>query len=438
MSRSKKPFTVTRRKDSKTYQLSLNTSCGLPERVCNEWKRKSFQLLPEELANHRQPKTKPAAETAVYALIQCLKKKIDEGGSARRATTDDITVGAWIEKFTTIETSPRTGFNAAGNRPYSLNTLDSYKSYFYCHIKDDPICQLKMAEIEEEDVLEYVTRLSIKKFTRKKGTMGGSRTFSAVIVFMQLTFNEYQRKSKRWFNPFQYMKAPKSNRQSWDALTEDEVVKLFKPGVLLDLLDLCLCASMFLSGLRRGEIPALRPEFLDWHTPKIRVSNAWQRLDKKDKVLGPTKGKKTRDAPFDPILQEAIKKLWAENGQYEYVFTVKRKNGTLKTVGPALVQKRFKKWLARAGIELKGRRIVPHSSRHSLASMLEERGVSLRYIQDLLGHSDFKTTKIYLHSSEKTIKDIGGKISKAMKQISEEKIKMVKYQRRWSRNRKKR
>jgi site-specific recombinase XerD len=44
---------------------------------------------------------------------------------------------------------------------------------------------------------------------------------------------------------------------------------------------------------------------------------------------------------------------------------------------------------------------------------LEARGVSLRYIQELLGHSDLKTTKIYLHSTEKTIRDIGMKITEA-------------------------
>jgi site-specific recombinase XerD len=41
--------------------------------------------------------------------------------------------------------------------------------------------------------------------------------------------------------------------------------------------------------------------------------------------------------------------------------------------------------------------------------------VSLRYIQELLGHSDLKTTKIYLHSTDKTIRDIGRKIEDARK-----------------------
>jgi site-specific recombinase XerD len=56
---------------------------------------------------------------------------------------------------------------------------------------------------------------------------------------------------------------------------------------------------------------------------------------------------------------------------------------------------------------------VPHSSRHSLASILEDHNVPLRYIQDLLGHVDLKTTKGYLHYTDKTIRDIGSKITQA-------------------------
>ena len=423
MSRSKKPFLIPRRTDSKTYQITLNESCGLPPQVCNDWKRRSFQELPKELANHRQPKTKPAAEAAAFALIQHLKSKLEEEGSASRNPVSEITVGEWIKKFTAIETSPRTGINASRNRPYSLNTIDAYYCYYNCHIKDDPICKLKMSEVEEEDILEYVTRLSVKRFIKKKGgkvidggEIGGSRTFANVLSFMRTTFKEYQKKAKRWFNPFQYIDAPNNNKKPWDALTEDEVLKLFELGVLTETMERAVCAVMFLSGLRRGEIYALRPEDLDWKTPKIMVCRAWQRFNQKGKKLGPTKGKKIRHAPFDPILQQAIRKLWEENGQHEYVFS--HKNG--KSIGTCWLKRHFPKWLERAGIELKGRRIVPHSSRHSLASLLEARGVPLRYIQDLLGHSDLETTKIYLHSTEKTIREIGSKISEVMEQETQE------------------
>jgi len=421
MARIGESFIVKKRGNS--FQFTINETCGLPRRVCDEWQRKGFKALPDELSIYRNPQTKPEAKANVRTLIAFLKKKQEEG-SAKRVIINDITVGEWLEKFTHIETSPRTGINATKNRPYSIDTLDGYRCLFTCHIKDDPITGIKMAEIEEEDILEYMTRLSLKKKIvggkKKRETdipLGGTRTFAGVVSFIKTAFDIYQKKNRRWFNPFLSMEEiPRYKSGKRDALPEDEVLKLFEPGVLNTTMELAVCAVMFLSGLRRAEVFALKPCDLDWDTPKIMVRHAWQCFDHVYKKLGPPKGKKERDAPFDPVLQEAIRKLWKENGQHEYVFS--RADGS--TPGSSWISLNFKKWLKRAGIVLRGRNIVPHSSRHSLASLLEKRGVPLRYIQELLGHADLETTKIYLINTSETIREVGMKISEAMGQINQE------------------
>ena len=416
MPRAKKPFVISQRKDSETFFVTINRTSGLPQRVCDEWNRKSFMNFPHRLFEYVNPKSEPVAEAGAVALIAFLKENLG-------IATVDITVGEWLEKFTAIETSPRTGINASKNRPYSVGSLGNYKSYFNTHIKGDPLTLLKMADVEEGDILAFNTRMSLKKL--KNGlVMGGTRTYKGVLGFVRMAFNNYRRRNKGWINPFIDIDRPVYKSKSWDALSEGEMLRLFNPGTLKTPMELAVCSILFLSGLRRSEISALRPEDLDWNAQKIIVRTAWQGNGKKNRVLGPPKSKRERNAPFVPYLQEAIKKLWAENGRHEFVFSWK--DG--RRLGPQWIINNFYKWLDRANIEAGSRRLAPHSSRHSLASMLEERKVPIRYIQEILGHSDSnsgfginRTTQIYLHTPDKMIQDVG-KIITAFLESGEEAV----------------
>ncbi|MDR3338238.1 MAG: site-specific integrase [Treponema sp.] len=182
--------------------------------------------------------------------------------------------------------------------------------------------------------------------------------------------------------------------------------KLFEPGIISDALDRALAADMLWAGLRRGEIYGLKPEDLNWKIPRIIIRNAWQRYDSpKARSLGDPKWHKVREIPFPVQLQTAIKELWEANGEHEFVFTDKEG----KLPGANNCRRWLPRWIKAAGIDLGGRDIVPYGSRHSLVSALEK-DEAPRQIQEMLGHSDWKTTRRYLHDTAGHINKMGRKI----------------------------
>ena len=64
------------------------------------------------------------------------------------------------------------------------------------------------------------------------------------------------------------------------------------------------------------------------------------------------------------------------------------------------LQKAVKLAVDRVGIT---KRVSCHTFRHSFATHMLENGVNLRVVQELMGHADVKTTKIYTHVMEKDI-----------------------------------
>ncbi|GAA0853585.1 tyrosine-type recombinase/integrase [Streptosporangium amethystogenes subsp. fukuiense] len=62
----------------------------------------------------------------------------------------------------------------------------------------------------------------------------------------------------------------------------------------------------------------------------------------------------------------------------------------------------------------KPERVTPHTLRHTFATLAEERGSSVREIQDALGHESTATTEIYLHAPKRLESDPSVKVAKVL------------------------
>ena len=111
------------------------------------------------------------------------------------------------------------------------------------------------------------------------------------------------------------------------------------------------------------------------------------------------KGNKDRVTIFSEKLKNKIISMVAGREGDEYVFASER-GGKLTERTAQLV---FQRALQKAGIK---KSATFHSLRHSFATHLLENGTDVRYVQELLGHQNIRTTQIYTQVTNPSLKRI--------------------------------
>lgn len=136
------------------------------------------------------------------------------------------------------------------------------------------------------------------------------------------------------------------------------------------------------AGLRVSEVANLRVQDLDFEALRIHISNS--------------KGAKDRISFLPATLVNPLKNLIAGKNSTDYVFESNR-GGKLSLRS---LQKIFEKALETSNIQ---KHATFHSLRHSFATHLLEDGIDIRYIQELLGHTNIRTTQRYTKVSRTSI-----------------------------------
>ena len=248
-----------------------------------------------------------------------------------------------------------------------------------------------VASVTLTDVYGYMSYLSRDRATHRNSdstNYGLSAAARARKVAAIRSFYKYLTSKAKLMkeNPMQDLDSPRLKKALPRYLDLDESVDLLNSVDGKNAArDYCILTLFLNCGLRISELVGLN--ITDVRGDQLRV-------------LG--KGNKERIVPLGEYAKEYLEKyldvryqlLKKKNGNYEELF--------LNNHGKPITRNGFN-FLLNNILKEKGinKEITPHTLRHSFATHMLDNGADLRTIQELLGHSDIVTTRIYTHVSKK-------------------------------------
>lgn len=244
---------------------------------------------------------------------------------------------------------------------------------------------ISFLEEEKLSVFKQIDKEVIQNFMDKRATKG----------IAQKTKREERRVLRKFFiwaveqhycndNPAEKIVVPKIQKKNPRYFSEDELIKIFSEAKepYRDIFKF-----LYLTGLRIGELSNLERRDFDkkQRTLTIRVMS----------------GNKTKREESIPLSKEAIKILMKRhkaNKGSNYIFL----NGDGSKLDNDNIYRNLKRILNKTGIK----DVSPHTFRHTFASHLVIKGVTIYTVKELLRHKSVKETEVYAHLSKDAVRKV--------------------------------
>jgi len=255
-------------------------------------------------------------------------------------------------------------------RGYSERTVEAYVravvqlARFYSRSPD---------RLTEEQVRDYLLHL-----TRVQKVARGTHT----IALCGIKFFYEQTLARQW--GVLGVARPKREKKLPVVLSREEVWRVLDQ-IRIDVYRVCL-TTIYGCGLRLMEGARLQVADVDSARGALRVRG---------------KRGKDREVPLPAATLDLLRSHWRTHRSPSWLFPAPTRHGTAHSVahgaGPitrSSLQSAFHRAVVKSGLH---KRAHVHTLRHSYATHLLEDGVTLRLIQEYLGHSSPRTTALYTH-----------------------------------------
>jgi site-specific recombinase XerD len=265
--------------------------------------------------------------------------------------------------------------------PRIVKWYGNHISLFIRWMAEDPHGTLELARVTLDHVERYIDSLRGRERMNRPGTISPvtiQKRAAAIRTFLQWAYKSRLIE----INLVADYHLPKVGRRLPKCLTPDQVRTL-----LSEAMTARERAAVYLildSGLRVSEAANLEISDLDLERGVAHVQHG--------------KGDKERFVVFGDAarfaLQAWIKERYAGCGETALFL------GQRGQISPAGLYKIIKRVAMRAGVDL-----YPHMLRHTFATQYLDAGGSLVDLRDLLGHTDIKTTTIYVSVSLERLRE---------------------------------
>ncbi len=263
----------------------------------------------------------------------------------------------------------------AQDRERKPSTLRDYRSALNAHL---------LPAFGDRE-LESITVGDIESWRRSLDGGLSNRTKNKLLIQLHGIFRRAQQVHGLDANPLTRIeKHPQRSSGDIEVLEPEEVWALVRAAG--SELDAAIYLTAAFTGLRMGELLALRWRDVDFTGSVIRVRSSWA-----GGQLTTPKSGKVRSVPMAPDVAAALAKLLTrENwvGDDDLVFA----SETGDHLSDSALRIRYKAALRRAAL----RNLRFHDLRHTFGTRMIAKA-DVRRVQEWMGHADIQTTMKYLH-----------------------------------------
>jgi integrase len=240
--------------------------------------------------------------------------------------------------------------------------------------------------------LEAITPADVERFMRDQQRKGRSaKSIRNWVGILSATFNYARRQGWCSSNPCGSVELPRVDASDDTRfLSAEELTALLRAtggnGRFAET-DRVLYLTAAMTGMRQGELLALRWQDVDWTASKIRVRQNYVRGE----YGSPKTRRSTRSTPMADTLGAELERHFQRSdwqGDQDLVFP---NPDTGQPLGRTKLTKRYKDALERAGV----REVRFHDLRHTFGTAMASSGVPMKALQEWLGHRDSRTTDRY-------------------------------------------